>query len=243
MPETPRAEGADTARRALRILEIVGASSDPVMLDELIRRTGYSKSMVYRLLRVLQDESYVEHAKGGGYLGGSKLFALAASALPNFDTHTAYLPMLQQIASEAGETCTLHRRIGDQAMLILGAESTLHPLRRVLTIGELTPVTRGSSGLAILVSLADDLVDQLLANKPVDDVERVRQEIRQIRQDGFVLSFEANHPGLHGLAAPLPGTEMSVSVSGPGSRWTKQKMLDFAPRFLATLAERTAAIK
>jgi DNA-binding IclR family transcriptional regulator len=233
MAETRRTEGGDTARRALRVLELVSASSKPLLLDDLVRQTGLGKSMVYRLLRVLEEEAFVEHAEGGGYRGGGRLYALGASALPNYDQYSAYLPMLEQLAAEAGESSTLHRRIGERAVLITGAESAAHALRRVWTAGELTFLSRGSAGMAILASLLDAEAEDIVAQESPDDAARIRREIARIRKQGYSLSFGANHPGLHGVAAPLPGTQMSVSVSGPAYRWTRHRMTDFAPRLIA----------
>lgn len=234
--ETRRTEGGDTARRALRILELVSGSSHPLMLDDLVRQAGFGKSMVYRLLRVLQEESFIEHAAGGGYRGGSRLYALGASALPNYDQYSAYVPMLEQLAAEAGESATLHRRIGDRAVLVIGAESRLHPLRRVWTAGELTFLSRGSAGMAILASLPEDEVEEIVAHEVPDHVLRIRREVALTRKRGYALSFGVNHPGLHGLAAALPGSEMSISVSGPAERWTKQTMIAFAPRLIDTVS-------
>jgi IclR family transcriptional regulator, acetate operon repressor len=240
MTETRRTEGGDTARRALRVLELVSASSKPLLLDDLVRETGMGKSMVYRLLRVLEEEAFVEHAEGGGYRGGSRLYALGALALPNYDQYSAYLPMLEQLAAEAGESSTLHRRIGDRAVLITGAESTAHPLRRVWTAGELTFLSRGSAGMAILASLPDAEAEEIVAQESPDEAARIRREIARIRKQGYALSFGVNHPGLHGVAAPLPGAQMSVSVSGPAQRWTRQRMMDFAPRLIAATSTFTS---
>ena len=232
MPETPRTEGGDTARRALRVLELVSSSSKTLMLEDLIRLTGYSKSKVYRLLRVLQEESFVEHAEGGGYRSGSRLYALGASALPNYDQYIAYVPTLEKLAAEASESCTLHRRVGERAVLVIGAESDAHPLRRVWTAGELTFLSRGSAGLAILASLPSDEIDQILTHETPEDEKRIRRELDLIQEQGYALSFGVNHPGLHGVATAIPNSEMSVSVSGPATRWTRERMEEFAPRLV-----------
>lgn len=236
MSETRRTEGGDTARRALHLLELVSASPTPLMLDDLVRQTGFGRSMVYRLLRVLQEESFIEHAEGGGYRGGSRLYALGASALPNYDQYSAYVPMLEQLAADAGESSTLHRRVGYRAVLVIGAESKVHPLRRVWTAGELTWLSRGSAGIAILSSLPLDEIDAIVAQESPEDAVRIRRDVNRTRKQGYALSFGANHPGLHGVATTLPGTEMSVSVSGPGQRWTRQKMIEFAPRLITAVS-------
>jgi DNA-binding IclR family transcriptional regulator len=236
MPQQPRTEGADTARRALRILEVVGRATSPLSLDEIMRGTGLGKSMTYRLVRALQEESYVDRADGGGYVGGSQLFALASASLPNFDSYTAYLPLLREIAERAGETCTLHRRVRDRTVLLLGAE-TVHPLRWVFPVGELTPLTRGGAGIAILSAMSDAEVDDAVVALSEPAAEQVRSEVARARDRGFATSLGANHPGLHGVAAPVPGQPMAISVSGPAERWTENNMIDFAPQLLSLIEQ------
>lgn len=231
MPHNPRTEGADTARRALKILELVSKAEDPISLDEISRRTELGKSMAYRLIRALQEELYIERADGGGYVGGSQLFTLAASALPNFDNHSAYLPLLRAIADETGETSALHRRAGNRVVLLLGAESA-QSLRWVWQPGEVTPLHRGSAGVAILSNLAPVDLDAALEGIGEEAATSARPEVQRAYERGFALSFGANHPGLHGIAVPVPGQDMSISVSGPAGRWSEKKMIALAPRLI-----------
>jgi IclR family transcriptional regulator, acetate operon repressor len=243
MPDLPRIEGAETARRVLRLMELVSRAAEPIGLDELVRRTELNKSTVYRLLRVLQDETYIERADGGGYLVGSRMVALAAAVTPDFDAYDRCRPILRELADESGETSTMHRRAGDRAVLVLGAETTIHPLRRVLTAGELTPLTRGSAGTALLASLPATDTEDHLAGHDAAEVKRARRALRNIQRDGYVMSFGENHPGLNGVAAPVVGAEMSVSVSGPDARWTRERMEAFAPRLLEGTAAIAAQLK
>jgi IclR family acetate operon transcriptional repressor len=61
-----------------------------------------------------------------------------------------------------------------------------------------------------------------------------------VRRDGYKMSFGANHPGVHGIAAPVPSAGMSVAVSGPAERWTEERMRAFSERLLNACAELSA---
>jgi DNA-binding IclR family transcriptional regulator len=62
--DTPgKVEGAETARRALRLIEAVTTAAEPIGLTELASSTGLSKSTCYRLVRVLQEELYVDRVE------------------------------------------------------------------------------------------------------------------------------------------------------------------------------------
>lgn len=235
--ETSRAEGAETARRALRLLELVSRSRGPIGLGELVRQTELNKSTVYRLLRVLQDEKYVDRLEGGGYSVGSRLVALAIAAVPDVDSFGRWEPLLQELAESSGETATLHGLAGDRAVLIRGATSPrAYPLRRIWEAGELTPLTRGGAGPAIMTTLPTPMVDRILVNESSDEAVRVRSTLHEIGQRGFIITFGVNHPGLAGIAVPVAVANVSVAVSGPATRWTKARMTRFAPQMLTAIA-------
>jgi IclR family transcriptional regulator, acetate operon repressor len=236
-------EGGATARRALRLLEALAASGPYPSLDQLAASTGLSKSTAYRLLRVLQDEHYVERAESGGYRLGSRMVGLAAAALPELDLYAAARPILRRLAQRSQETVTLHRRAGDLAILVLAAESEEFSLRRVAQIGEATPLIRGAAGTAILAQ-TDESDRHAIIQRNVAPSERAALETRlaDVRHRGFAVSTGANHPGVHGVAIAVPSTAASaratsIAISGPGFRWTEERMEQFAPQLREVVAE------
>ncbi|QUQ66510.1 IclR family transcriptional regulator [Kutzneria sp. CA-103260] len=244
--EAQRTEGGETARRALRLIEAVVTAGEPIGLDDLAAQVGLSKSTGYRLLRVLQDELYVERADSGGYRVGSRLVAVSAAVLADNALYTAARPALKALSEAAGETATLHLRAGNQNVLVLGVESADQVLRRAATVGETTDLSSGSSGRSILAFLKPAAAEPII--RADADQPALRRALDEIRRDGYALSFGANHPGLHGIAAPVLSTfdgagppmsvaqPMSVALSGPADRWTGDRMVSFADKLIATCA-------
>ncbi|CCK25024.1 hypothetical protein BN159_0645 [Streptomyces davaonensis JCM 4913] len=225
-------QGGNTARRALRLIEAVAASRSPVGLQELADTMGLSKPTAYRLLRVLQEESYLTRAESGGYRIGTQLMALAAQVMPRADVFVEARPTLQALAGLSGETATLHLRAGDEAILVLGVESS-HDLRRAARLGSATPLHRGCSGQAILAHLPAREASALLKRASEHaDTSEIDRELGAVRAQGYALSEGANHPGLTGIAAPVltPAGQpaASVAVSGPSARWTAERAREFA---------------
>lgn len=236
-------DGGATARRALRLLEALAATGPARSLEELAAATGLTKSTAYRLLRVLQDELYVERADGGGYRLGSRMAALAAAALPQLDAYAAMRPVLARLARLSGETVTVHRRSGDVAVLVLAAENEQATLRRVAAIGEASRLYRGCAGQAILAVTSPADREAIVSRAvPAADRAALHQQIGEIRGRGYALSDGANHPGVSGIAAGLSATAgspaaVSVAVSGPAERWTLQRRAAFAGELLRAEAE------
>ena len=231
---TSQMEGGNTARRALRLLEALAATGPYQSLDELGEATGLSKSTAYRLLRVLQDESYVDRAEHGGYRLGSRLIGLAAAALPQLDLYATVRPQLRELAQLSGETVTLHRRAGDLGILVLAAENEAHSLRRVARIGEASQLVRGCSGLVILANLDDEDRGGVIERRvPPSDRAALGERLGDIRHRGYASSAGENHPGVNGMAVAIAATNgtalaTSIAVSGPADRWTRQRMAEFA---------------
>lgn len=246
-------EGAETARRAGRLLEIVATAGRPAPLEWIGEEAGLSKSTTYRLLRALQDEGWLERAGRMGYQVGPRLVRLAAAIDPVRDIAEVAQPWLESLAARTSETATLNVRDGQWAVTAAGAESTRHALHRAVQIGHRMPLARGCTGLAILAWLprADqrEVTQELIAGRHIlpSDVEKLDGRLRLITRDGFVLSAEENHPGVAAVAAPVfIGTggpiAASIAVGGPVGRWTKTAIAECVPDILRACAELSAAL-
>ncbi|GAA4852998.1 IclR family transcriptional regulator [Actinomycetospora corticicola] len=227
-----RIRGAETARRTLRLLEAL-AAHQPVGLDEVAGLVGLNKSTAYRLLRVLQEEGYCERLPQGGYRLGGAVASLATRTTVPAARLEAMRPVLQELAESTAETVTVHRRAGDVVVLSLGVESEQHVLRQVVRIGETTPLTRGCAGIAILASLPAGDRDEVVEHAGSEARAVLRTRIAEALTDGFAVSRAANHPGVLGIAMAVPGAdgagaELSIAVSGPDSRWTRDRAVQHA---------------
>jgi len=221
--------GAETARRTVRLLEAL-AARQPIGLDELGEAVGLNRSTTYRLLRVLQDEGYAERLPRGGYRLGPAVAALVSGTPLPADVLDAAAPALRRLAEITGESVGVHRRAGDLVVLCYGVESEQHALRHVIQVGESNSLLSGAAGNAILAVLEDvDRAAVLDRGGLRPEARRaLERSLAEIAARGYAISRGANHPGLFGIAAAVPpqpdggGTaELSVSVSGPDSRWTE----------------------
>jgi IclR family transcriptional regulator, acetate operon repressor len=246
-------EGAETARRACRLLEIVATAGRPAPLEWIGQEAGLSKSTAYRLLRTLQDEGWLERAGRMGYQVGSRLVRLAAAIEPGKNIVDLAQPWLESLAERTSETATLNIRNGEWAVVVAGAESARHALRRAVQIGHRMPLARGCSGLAILAWLprADqqEVTRKLISGNYIrpSDVTGLDDRLLMIARDGFVLSAEENHPGVAAVAVPVfagPGGPIaaSISVGGPIDRWTKSAIMECVPDVLRASTELSASL-
>lgn len=231
-------EGGETARRALRILELTACHDTPQGLADIAAAVGLSKSTTYRLLRVLQEESFIRRVESGGYLIGERTVGLVSAALPRLNLFAPPTPLLRELADLTGETVTVHRRSGDYAILVQAVDSTEHSLRRVARIGEAAPLHYGASGRAILASLPAVEIEQYFARgAQADRRDEMIRRLEIITARGWDASASEVNDGIAGLAAPIKGsdsswTQGSIAVSGPADRWTPDLMHKFLPDLL-----------
>jgi len=236
---TVHTEGGETARRAFRLLESVASRLGPCSPTELANMTGLSLSTTYRLLRILHEEQYVQRGPTG-YRVGPRLFGLAAAAMPQLAAFDVVRPLMSELAARTGETVTLHRRLGDSAVVIGAQESTQHELRRIARVGTTSLLARGPAGHAILAGLPKAEQSALL-DRTVPEHQRaaLQAHLTDAARHGWAFAEESNQPGINGLATtvtlpPDPANAMALSVTGPSQRLTIQAAEKAAPLLMET---------
>jgi len=227
-------EGGETARRAFRLLEAVASQLSPCTPSDLAAMTGLSLSTTYRLVRILNEEQYVQRGPDG-YRVGPRLFGLAAAAMPQLAAFDAVRPLMSELAARTGETVALHRRLGDSCVVISAEESAQHELRRVARVGTTSLLARSPAGHAILAGLPEhDRSTVVTRTVPRQQRATLLGQLAEAARRGWALAEESNEPGVHGLAnqlplPPDPANAMALSVTGPSRRVTLPAAEKIAP--------------
>lgn len=245
--------------RALRVLETLAGLQQPAALPTIAAQAQLSRTMTYRVLRGLQDHGFVDHSGRTGYRIGSRSVALASLIGPRPALLQIARPVLAKLALEASETVTLHLRSGAHRVLVLASEPPNNPLRRLVTIGERSPLTAGCSGRAILAFLPHREARDIIRDHAPDGARRALPSLlARIHEESYALSFSDNHIGLNGVAAPLldptDRTALgSIAIAGLDRRLPRETLLrlvtplhaacaDLAPR-LATVVGPNSSVR
>jgi DNA-binding IclR family transcriptional regulator len=239
--------GAETARRAVRLVEVIAASDSPITLDAVATSARLSRPTTYRLLRVLAEEQWLERSGRTEWRVGSRLTRLARNLVQAIDPVAVVQPSLATLAKASGETACLHLHDGDSALLATGSESENQALRRVAAVGERTPLVRGSAGIAILAHLDPAEQGRFLRSVARDERGALRRRLAETGRRGWASSVGENHPGVAGIAAPVfagPGGDVigSISLAGPAGRWTARARRQAATKLVQTCAEVSAEL-
>ena len=191
-------------------------------LVELSRGSGLQNATVLRILGSLQHRGLVATENGLYRLGRRRS---DGAQLPRVDPLIARArPVLQQLAGSTGLTASLYARIGDSRILTVPAP-TAGPLRQ-LPLGRRLPLHVGA-GKNILAALPEDERDRILEGLGDTDTaagERItarelREQLEQVRRDGFHISINERETGVAAVSVPLGGAAgdviAAISASGP----------------------------
>ena len=222
---------SDGPLRALHVLEVLAGMAQPAGLDAILQATGLSRSKAYRSLRFLQDAGFVDHVGRSGYRVGSRSLALATLVGPRPALLIAARPVLRWLADVASASATLNLRSGSHRVLVLGAEARDRPASDRFAVGERAPLTSGASGLSILAHLPAEEVDAVMAGRPRRTRRPSASVLAEIRDQGYAITFSANHRGISGIStallAPADGYPLgSLSVGGAAKRLPEATLRD-----------------
>jgi DNA-binding IclR family transcriptional regulator len=134
-PETD--SGSQTLSRGLRVLEIIGESDEPLSVAAIAQELGIHRSMVYRLLKTLEQHGFIAKNPSGGLVVGMRISSLARGVLKSLQEAAA--PELSALAEELEMTAFLVSYDGESAVTLRSAE----PLNAQTTVAK-KPGTRHS---------------------------------------------------------------------------------------------------
>lgn len=191
----PGSPHSQTLSRGLRALEILAEAAEPMTIAGLAAELGLHRSIVYRMLRTLEDHRLVLRDERGLLQLGARLAALARGVQRGLQA--LVLPELTAAARELGMTAFL--AVLDQVECVTLA--SVEPPPGTAAIAQ-RPGTRhsimiGAPGIAIQSALTEqEWADCGLA-------EPRRPEARRAARQGFATSRNEVVPGLSSVAVPL----------------------------------------
>jgi DNA-binding IclR family transcriptional regulator len=211
---------SSSTRRALRILEQVGAAERPLGATEIGRALGISAGTVFRGLDALERAGYVGRFQSSAkFVLGKTVGPLRQNLFARFAIRDICMPYLRQLAFASGETTSLTVRLGWYGVRIAAAPGTNEvtsspPLGAVRLLGE------GCASHAILAALAPGAAADYAAwgrrhKKPMPDPRTLEGALAEIRRRGFSTEETAFARGRAALAFGLKGGGAAIAIEGP----------------------------
>ena len=240
--------------RALDIIALVGMKKGGLGVTEIANQIDINKSSVFRTLSTLVQYGYIEQDRETGkYKLGYKFLDISSKLLESIDIRSEAKPFLKELENKTNEV--IHLVVYDQGEVVYiekleGTET----LRTHSKVGKRAPMHCTSVGKAILAHLPENDVLSILERKgmpyhtdhTITSIEAILQELKQIRQRGYALDLEENEYGITCIAAPvfdhLGKVVAAVSISGPTTRMTKDRLTYLGPIMIQTSQRLSARI-
>ncbi len=244
MAMTDRVQSVD---RAFGLLEHMADAGGPVGLSELATMSGLPLPTIHRLIRSLVNQGYVRQERSRRYALGPGLIRLGESA--NRMLGSWAVPYLSELVDEIGETSNMATLEGDTVVYVAQVPS-LHSMRMFTEVGRRVMPHCTGVGKALLSMLPDAEVRALLARtgmparteRTITDAEVLLAEVARSRQRGYAVDDQEQEAGVRCVAVPVSDAPLraAISVSGPSSRVTSQRVGSIAP-VLQRVASRLVA--
>jgi IclR family KDG regulon transcriptional repressor len=231
--EDDGASGSRSVRRALEIFELMLARGEALAVAEIVGALKIPKSTAYELARTLTDAGYLERmGKEGRLFLGRKLFELGMMYRSQIDLLKEGSQVVESLRDATGETVQFSV-LENEMMLVLIKEEGSHPIRIISRVGSRVPINWAAAGRLLVSDLDDATLQGMLkrtivqspSGKAVMDVEKLIQQIRKFRRQGYAVEInEANdHAGC--VAAPVIDATgrciAAISVVAPEQRLGK----------------------
>jgi IclR family acetate operon transcriptional repressor len=238
-------ERVQSLGRAFDLLEHLADAGGSATLSQLASSSGLPLPTIHRLMRSLVGSGYVRQEVSRRYALGPRLIRLGESASQMLGSWA--IPYLSGLVDRIGETANGAILEGDSVVYVAQVPSP-HSVRMFTEVGRRVMPHSTGVGKALLSTLSDDDVLALVGRtgmpaqtpKTITRPDRLLAELRAIRDRGFAVDEGEQEVGVRCVAVAVVDAPVraAISVSGPDSRLTLDRVHEIAP----ILAEASRAL-
>lgn len=227
----------NTLKRALEILDYLVSSPGDVSVSDVARRFEMSVSNAYKYLKVFEEYGFVTRKRDKRYVPGYKLAEYGSMVLRKIDLREIAHPYLVDVMAKTGQTVHLVVKDGIDGVYIDKVEG-IYSIPMVSRVGMKIQLYSAASGKAILAHLPEGELEEYLSMvklerktpNTITDPERLKEELRKIREQGYAVDNEENELGIKCLGVPIfdhNGYPVAgMSVSGAAQKLTGELVKD-----------------
>lgn len=219
--------------KLLTLIEVLSQEEAPIRLTDLAAKLNMNTSTVSRFLTSLQNRGYVSQSgERGTYVLTYKICQLANNLTSRMDYRTICQPFLKKISKIFGCTTNLMTRYELTVIyldVVPGPQQLLVPLQR---IGKIAPLYCTGGGKLFLCRFTDEELRNYAATETfqryteytICSLGELREELRQVAQNGYAIDNQECELGTRCLAVPVynytGATQAAISINAPISKLT-----------------------
>jgi IclR family acetate operon transcriptional repressor len=225
--------GIQALDRAFLILDVMADAGGEAKLTEIAASAGLNVSTCHHLISTLHNWGYVARGiNSRSYVLGSRILHLSAACLRQVDLPRRAQTFVDRLNDQTREAVQLAIMQDTTLVHILRREAR-HAVRVEAGFGGNANAAHATAtGKAILAWLPPTELERIVADKgltaftpnTITDIEKLREELRLVRRNGFSIDREEFRPGVICVGAAIrdhAGAVVgSISVSSPAFRST-----------------------
>lgn len=214
-----RSGSLKSVRTCLDIVETL-TESNGCGVSELAEKMDMPKSTAFEYLRTLKEEGYLLK-EDGEYKCSTRFLSLGDRIRSNVEVYRVAQPELDSLSSETEAHASLVREEnGFGAVLCI--ENTDHRMTPIVHLGQPTRLHANASGKAILSSLPEERVEEILdrrelvalTDKTITDRETLWEELDKIQERGYAIDIGEAMEGVGGIAVPIMDRATEKPIAG-----------------------------
>ena len=224
--------------RGLTVLEAFDADRPSMTLSEVAARVGLTRGSTRRLLLTLAQLGYVG-VDGSSFSLRPRVLRLGYGYLSALPVWTAARPVVEAVAAETGESCSVSVLDGTDIVYVVRAAA-----RRIvndyLAIGTRLPAYATSMGKVLLAALPEPELRRYLDSTRMErltattlaDGRALLRALEETRRRGWAVNDEEIEPGLRSIAVGIPGGKgpaAAINVSVRASLVPVEALQDYLP--------------
>lgn len=235
MPKMVEQKIVNSVVRAALILQALSGGN--TRIGKISERVKLSKGTTHRLLGTLAKVGFVfqDPLTQGYHLGPGLLQLFSDPILSHNSLISCAFEEMTYLNSLTRETVLLDLRAGLQKVCIAKIDSPEN-LKYTNEKGFAAPLYVGGGGKVLLSELKDDELNTILkqtsfvaiTSNTIIDPEKLRAEIKKVRQQGYATSFGERVPGSSCVSVPVKNyvAPVALSILGPASRFTPKRIME-----------------
>lgn len=227
-------------------------------LTQISKNLSINKSTCHRILKLLKHYQFVsfdEETKQ--YHLGSYLIILGSRASEFIEYLKLANPYLKQVCEQTGLTSVLLEPLSDERLVYVAKEEPDiqdHPIQVTVKLGQHFPLTSASFGKCYLAYIEEERMKEIIqkihfkqfTDKTITDFETFKENLNEVRQKGYAVSYEEHTPGVLGIAAPIfdfnGNITMVIACIGFASMISKEHIAFCGEKLKETAKKITEAI-
>jgi DNA-binding IclR family transcriptional regulator len=220
---------------AFHIIELFEGENVEFGLTDLSLRMNLNKNKAFRILATLKDLNYLEQNRNGNYRLGFKAFKMLQPVGRQMWWRDKGRDIMETMAIESSETVCFSVLRNFDTVTLEAVEGN-QILRVIPSIGTPYPSYCCAAGKVLIANMGENKLQKYLSTGTftpltsftATDLTQLREQLKQVAQQGYALEDKEMDVEVMGLAAPIRDYSSAVvgtiSLSSPAYRHGEERL-------------------